>query len=220
MKEFFSLNLIHKKFKSLEDIFIFDNIDDFCHFAFKFYNDGCWNIGRNTNTKNIYNYIEFLNTNPDRKYLIYSDVFNSINDVDEYYSNYFDSLDMTVLDYIDTQKKFENDDADMIFDDIDEDLYHYLYFYDSNGERYEKKFTHIDYLELFLNAIISSKYPIDSINIKINPSNVEFDRYFEIVKKVYPNAIIDSNVTSSYELNEYFLSINALKEVEDYIENH
>lgn len=217
MKTFYLLSLKHKIFKDLEDIFTFDDLDLFCHFSEKFHLNDDWDVSYNTNTQDLKEYIEVLNTDTSRQFIdIEPDYFDDINDVNNYYLKNLDSFKVSVKDFLlnlEPEKDEFSELEDFSSSNFYED-YHVLVFYEGSV----KKFTSLDSLIFFVDKMKKNNIDDSFYRIQINPELVSFEDYIQTMKRFDKELKLPEEVNNKERLNNFLVSLEDLSEVDEIIE--
>ncbi len=210
MKVFFSLKLVHKKFKDLDDVFIFHEINDFCFFSESFHLEGCWDISYHSNTKSVKDYLSMVNTDTERQF-IHDDehFFDSIEEVDEYYRTNESKYTTSVTEFLNELRNVE------FIIPFNKKQKHVVMLPETLGK--DVSFTTIESLSKFLDKLEDNNISIDLIRVQINPYTASFDDYCNVIKRV--NGILDipKEATDSVSFNDFLNAIHSFIEVDNFI---
>lgn len=211
MNEFFLLNIEHALLKDFNDIFIFKDIDKFCYFSEKFNYDNEWNVTVNTNTKNVDSYIKYLNTQSGRRFIDKpSNSFYSIDEVDNYYSKYYNEFILTVDEYLNQMEEhFDAFDSGL---DMDEHSKHKIHF--QNGDF--KSFDSIEKLQLFLKKLHFENIELSLFRVQVNPYKVSFKEYVDTIHLIDQDLELPFEVVDLDTLNSFINAYEKLNEISSY----
>ena len=200
MPVFFSLQINHKKFDLMDsEVFIFNKLDDFLYYAEYFYlRQNYWNINIHTNTKNINDYISFLNVDIKRFLIEPQPFFITTDDVDFFYEKNKNSL---IIPISSLYEKIYNYGTNLYYDNytVDENFPHVLYL---NDEEYP--FSTIKEYEKLETKFKDINIPF---RLFINPFIIELNDYLYLVNKFDVDFKKPSFITNSYDLFLYFNSL-------------
>lgn len=214
MKVFYVLGLTHTVFKYIDEVFVFDNLDDFCYFSEIFHMKDDWEVTYNTNTKNPTDYIKVLNTDPSRKFIDNEDdFFDSTDEVDEYYSVHSGEYKISVRDYLtdidDSMNEME------ITDEFDRDSNHKIIFADESS----KLFYSLESLQSFLEKVGLENINTECLKVQINPFKVTFEEYIETIRILDGDMQIPKEVSCVETLNQFLNAQSDFDEISDFVDS-
>lgn len=213
MKVYYVLDLSHKTFEEISDVFVFNDLDVFCYFSEIFHLKEDWTVGYNTNTKNPDEYVSVLNTDTSRM-LIDNEkgFFDSVEEVDKYYRIHNSDYKVTVESFLKSvDEKSFNNEIEKEFNTNDP---HKIYFADGSL----KTFHEFENLDKFLTAFKNKNIDLSLIKLQINPDKILFSDYINLILSFDPDMYIPEKIINSELLNLYLLALEDMYIINEYIE--